>query len=277
MTINRHWAGAAGFLAAALTAVLMLLSTAALAQPTFTQYETISLSPGGQVDVGATDVFDNAGTNPRFNSATFSNPEYISSSEVTSEGRLTFEVKTAAELNALWPRPESPFTFTVEVRMGNDDGWGAGARLTYETSYDRNSSVGPIGQPSPPVFAQSSDIDAPVRTRVEVEAEDVFNNEGTNPRFTAATFSTTDYYNVSEIDEEGVLAVEAKSSTQLSNLASPPDSVFRVTVDVTMTNDEDQTGTGTLTFVTVYRKSKRHEGPPGGVSGGNSGSVQPSN
>ena len=53
--------------------------------------------------------------------------------------------------------------------------------------------------------------------------------------------------------------VEPKSQAQLNALASPPDWRFEVTVDVTMTNDEGQTATGTLTFVTTYVVWEREE------------------
>ena len=276
MTINRHWAGAAGFLAAALTAVLMLLSTAAVAQPTLIQAER-NASPGDSIDLGPADVFDNTGTNPRFTGATFSNPEYVNNSGFT-EDSVSFDLKTADELNALSPRPRSHFRFTLQVHMTNDEGWGTVGTLTYLSSYPRApDTVGGVpGQPTAPALAQTLDLDAPPGERVSTEAGDVFAYAGTNPRFTAATFSTTDYYTTSSV-EDGVLVVQAKSDAELSDLDPPPSTVFRVTVDVTMTNDEGQEGTGALTFVTVYRKSKRQEGPPGGVSIGNSGSVQQSN
>ena len=53
--------------------------------------------------------------------------------------------------------------------------------------------------------------------------------------------------------------VEPKTEAQLNALASPPDWRFEVTVEATMTNDEGQTATGTLTFVTTYTRLEREE------------------
>ena len=44
---------------------------------------------------------------------------------------------TNAELNALDPRPDNPFTFTADVTMTNDEGQTASGTLTFETTYDR--------------------------------------------------------------------------------------------------------------------------------------------
>ena len=272
MTINRHWAGKAGFFAAALGVLMLLLSTAAVAQPTLVQAER-NASPGDAIDLGPADVFENTGTNPRFTGATFSNPEYLNNSGFT-EDSVSFDLKTADELNAMSPRPRSHFRFTVQVHMTNDEGWGTVGTLTYLASYPRApDTVGGVpGQPTAPVLAQTLDLDAPPGERVETEAGDMFAYAGTNPRFTAATFSTTDYYNTGSV-EGGVLVVQAKTDAELNDLEPRPESVFRVTVDVTMTNDEGQTGTGTLTFVTGYRKSMREGAPPPPMNEGNPGQL----
>ena len=185
MTNNRHWAFRPGFLAASLAGVL-LLSTAAAAQPSLVQVERYA-SAGDAIDLAPTDVFNNAGTNPRFTGAEFSNPEYLSSSEVTAD-RLSFEFKTGDELNALSPRPRSHFRFPVQVHMTNDEGWGTVGTLVWLMSYARApDTVGGVpGQPSAgPVFAQTLNIEAPPGERVEVAPGDVFAYAGTNPRFTA--------------------------------------------------------------------------------------------
>ena len=76
-------------------------------------------------------------------------------------------------------------------------------------------------------------------------------DDGTNPRITGATFSTTDYYDEHEVND-GRLWVQAKSDADLNALDVLPDDPFEVEVDVSMTNDEDLDKTGTVIFTTDY-------------------------
>ena len=228
-------------------------------QPSFNDPGTITAAPGGTLTIAVGEIFDNAGTNPRFEGAGFPNPEYITgSSGLPFEGvanTLKVVVLTERELNALTSPPPATFTFTAEVTMTNDEGQYASGTLTFQTTYNRNTEY-IIVQPNPPAPAPTFTLGdgpalAPPGQRIPLKAEWAFDNAGTNPRFTGAAFSTTEYYDVHEI-MNGVLMVRAMTAAQLNALASPPSSPFEVTVDVTMTNDEGQTATGTITFATAY-------------------------
>ena len=202
----------------------------------------------------ANGVFDNAGTNPRITGATFSTTEYYNTHTVRND-RLWIEAKTADELNALPTPPDSPFRVTVNVTMSNDEGQTATATLSYKTSYDR---VEPEPEPTPaPTFWPLGFAPLPGQT-LTVFAAGLFRNPGTNPRYTEAVFSTTDYYNIHEI-RSGNLVVQPKTEAELNALASPPDSPFTVTADVTMTNDEGHTASGTIQFTTNYEKAENGE------------------
>ena len=85
----------------------------------------------------------------------------------------------------------------------------------------------------------------------------LFTNAGTNPRFTEAVFSTMDYYRSGSTGiRDGVLVVTTKSTAELNALSSPPPEPFRVTVGMTMTNDEGHTATGTFAFRTTYPRDE---------------------
>ena len=223
----------------------------------------ISVAPGTEVGTSAADVFDNAGTNPRFLSVSFSTFDYYTSnSRIDDNGRLWIEAKTAAQLNALASPPESPFTVAVTVTMLNDALQSATGTLSFETTYDRNptpATTPASDPPAQPTLSSTAGLQAAAPgTLVTLSAADVFDNAGTNPVFTNAVFSTTAYYDVSRIGE-GRLLVQAKSAEDLSALSPAPDSPFTVTVTVTMRNDEAQTATGQLTFGTSY--TRPHSGP----------------
>ena len=111
-------------------------------QPTLSQTTALNAPPGTAVTVSAADVFDNAGTNPRFNKVT--RPSGTSSrysrATISNDGFLYVQARTAAELNALASPPDSPFTLALEMRMINDEGQTATGTVTFTTSYDRTSS-----------------------------------------------------------------------------------------------------------------------------------------
>ncbi len=261
----------AHFAGAAFTAALasLLLGGAALAEP-------VPLHPkkeapaGVEVSVALEDAFDDAGTNPRFTAASFSTMAYYDDG-FAAYGRVHARAMSAADLNALPSPPPSPFTVTVTVTMTNDGGELATGTVTFETSYDRQGLVPAPAPPSPPpttsippVFLSKTLIVAPVGVAVSVSAGDTyFDDLGTNPRFTGAVFSTTDYYDESRIDDHGRLRVKAKSAKDLNALPSPPPGSFSVDVAVTIANDEGRTITGTLTFETRYARAEAVPAPPG--------------
>ena len=86
-------------------------------------------------------------------------------------------------------------------------------------------------------------------------------DEGTNPRVTEATFSTTDYYDTHTL-RDGRVWVQAKSAADLNALAAPPPKSFEVTVDISMNNDEDRAISGTIVFRTRYDRTATAPLPP---------------
>ncbi len=119
---------------------------------------------------------------------------------------------------------------------------------------------------APPAAAEPtvklSRIAAHPGVEFSLPADAVFADAGTNPEFTEAEFSTTEYYDRSGIDADGVLWVQAKAVKDLNDLPSPPTSPFEVTAAVTMTNDEGQTASATLTFITRYSREASAPPPP---------------
>lgn len=200
-----------------------------------------------------TAVFDNAGTNPRFTSVSVSPTEYFDadSTSLDSTGSTAyFQVKTAAQLNALDSPPDNPFTSTVDVTMTNDEGHTASGTISLQTSYAR---IEPVTGPTLSVTTQQ----APPGTTTSALAGSFFDNAGTNPYFTEATFSTMEYYNADQtgISSDyftGMLDVTAKTSAELNAMDPPPDNPFTVQVTLTMTNDEGETATGTVDYTTEY-------------------------
>ena len=85
--------------------------------PSLAEDFSVGTPPGALVAINVHSAFDDAGPNARFTGATFSHPQYLNTGEVRNDGVLWVEVKTAAELNALSPQPESPF----HVQRGGDD------------------------------------------------------------------------------------------------------------------------------------------------------------
>ena len=238
--------------------------------PAPSQTTAISVPAAAVISISAAEVFDNAGTDPRLTEAVFSTTEYLVNQSISLD-RLWVHAKSAEALNAMPSPPDSPFTFTAEVTMTNDEGYTATAALTFETTYDRNpadapnpSPVVPPGAVLVPSFRQQQAINAPPGTLIELGADTAFHNAGTNPAFTSAAFATAAYYDVSRI-HAGRLEIQAKTVAQLNALASPPDSPFTVTAEVTMTNDEGATASGTLTFQTTYARASAavHSAPPG--------------
>lgn len=237
---------------AALAAVLML-SGAAAAAPTFDGGGISNAPPGILISLRAAANFADAGTNPRITGAVFSDTAYYETHEIRN-GHAWVKTKTSAQLNAMSPPPPNPFEVTVQLTMANDEGETASGTLTLRTQYDRN----PSGTTTPrrqPTLSATDTFNAIPGVLMSIGADTNFNDAGTNPRFTDAVFSTTEYYDVNRV-LRGRIWVQAKSEADLNAMASPPDSPFTVTAEVTMTNDEDQTATATLTFRTTYNRTE---------------------
>ena len=108
-------------------------------------------------------------------------------------------------------------------------------------------------------------MDAPPGLLISVPAHGWYGEwiggEGTNPRVTEATFSTTDYYDTHTV-RDGRVWVQAKSAADLNALAVPPPKSFEVTVDISMNNDEDRAISGTIVFRTRYARNETTPSPP---------------
>ena len=120
-------------------------------------------------------------------------------------------------------------------------------------------------------------VSAPPGVLVSISAHQWYDewtgaDDGTNPEITEAEFSTTDYYDTHKVSD-GRLWVQAKSDADLNALAAPPSDPFEVTVDVSMTNDDDLEKTGTVTFTTDYIRNATTPLPSSGeeTSGGDGG------
>ena len=244
--------------------------------PTSSQRQPQNAPTGMRVSAKVGSWFDNAGPNPRFTRATFSTMDYYVEADTgigsSDASRLWVKVKTDAELNALDPAPPSPFTVTANVSMTNDDGATATGTVSFTTNYTRSDGAQSSNPGSPnsdseertgsadgtrgtPTLSQTDAISAPPGSLVVTSAGDVFDHAGTHPRFTSATFSTTDYYDSSSSGvRAGSLHVQVKTAAELNALDSPPSSPFTVTANVTMTNDEGDTATGTISFSTTYAR-----------------------
>ena len=216
------------------------------------------------------DSFNNAGTNPRFTEVTFDKPEYldvptsgqiVGPSEADSESRFFVRAKTHAQLRALFSPPPSPFTVKATAAMTNDEGHTATVTVTFTTNYATQIADLPLSKtPSPSTVDV---VKMPPRTTKSVDADSLFDNSGTNPRFTAVVLSTREYYDAAGIPQSGNWAgeyvVKAKSVADLKAMDSLPANPIRVTATVTMINDEGATGTRTVTFETAYEEEEEEE------------------
>ena len=116
--------------------------------------------------------------------------------------------------------------------------------------------LGAVPAAAEPTFVQrSTSVEILVGIQHGILVTELFDDAGTNARFTDVGFSTTEYYSVHEVVSPELILVETKTSEELNALASPPPNPFQVTVDVAMTNDEGQTASGTITLETVYNRT----------------------
>ena len=189
-----------------------------------------------------------AGTNAKFTSAVFSTMEYYDDSVTGSHlgGKyLVLKTKTTADLNAMGNPPPNPFTVTIDVTMTNDEGDTASARLYAKTTWHKAPRPGPT--------LSVTTQDAPPDVSSSGFADYFFSNAGAGARLTDVSFSTMDYYNATRTGLFGpFLDVTAKTSEELSAMDPPPPNPFTVQVELTMTNNAGQTGTGTVDYVTRY-------------------------
>ena len=232
--------------------------------------------PGARVRIGPRWAFDNAGTNPKITDVVLSTAEYYTSNWIEA-GSLIVRVKTTADLNAMSPRPPSPFTVTATLTMKNGEGQQATAKVALETLYARTSGPAPSQpeEPAGPTFVQTAAIVAYPGFLTYVNAADVFDNAGTNARFTSVEFSTMEYYKSTSGLRSWRVWADVKSDEDLSALRPPPPNPFTVTAEVEMTNDEGQTASGTLTFKTTYTRVAAAPPPPPTPIAGASGTAHP--
>ena len=239
-----RWCAALG----AALAVLMLSTAPAMAAPSVnSEFSGTKIAAAGQLQsFPVTRVFDNAGTNPRFTSVSVSPTAYFdaNSTVIGSTGQFAyFKVKTAAALNALDSPPPNPFTSTLDVTMTNDEGHTASGTISLQTRYARIEPPGPT--------LSKTTANAPAGLTVSAFASYFFENAGTNPQLTAATFSTMDYYVAAGVSG-GILDIQVKTSEALNAMSPPPPNPFTVQVTLTMTNNEGETATGTVDYTTSY-------------------------
>ena len=239
--------------AAVLTAAFGFAAPAA-AEPVFLDDGELQAAPGVLTSAGASSWFDNAGTNPRFTSATFSTTAYYNRAELDRNGRIWVEAKTADQLNALATPPTANFAVTIDVEMTNDEGETASGTISCRTQYKRTASPPP---PPDPTFTQTGNVSAPPGRKTVLSVTDVFDDAGTNPRFTSITGSSDyvaayGFHPDSAADESGSVFVTVKTTAELNAMKPPPGTPFTVQFDVEMTNDAEQTASGTLTFETIY-------------------------
>lgn len=242
--------------AALVLAVLVPHGVPAAEEPSLNAEASKVIVPvGASVGVSAPNHFDNAGTNPRLTEMTFSTTEYYGDDMPgIVDGVGYFRVKSNDELNALPDPPPSPFTVDMTLKMENDEGQTATGTVELETSYEREGAPAIPVLPAPvdlPPIPTELDKKAPPGKTTDIDVDEAFDHAGTNPRFTAAVFSETDYYDESGI-VNGSLQVTVKTSADLLAMTPPPPDPFTVMVDVTMENDEGETATGRVALKTEY-------------------------
>ena len=272
MTVERHRTAVPavrrckGALPAALAALALMLGAAAPAAhgstapaPSFKESNSPANAPPGiLISIQADWFFDNAGTNPKITEAVFSTTEYYDTHAIGANDFLFVQTKTSAELSALSPQPPNPFEVTVDLTMENDEGQTASGTLTLQTTYERTSSTpSPPDDSGTPTLSQTEDINAPPGETLTITVEDLFDNAGTKPVFDGVGWHNTAYLGIDTglpvsgpADE---LTVIVLTNAELNALASPPeDNPFKFKADVTMSNDEGETASGTITFSTTW-------------------------
>ena len=206
----------------------------AAAEPEFLWTDTLRLNTdSGGIYIPVKGAFSDFGTNPVYNSVTFSTTAYINSSK-TGFGPSHYSIDPNAEtgellavvilsdqeLVAMQPQPDNPFTFTADVTMTNDEGETASGTFTFEVTWS------PYRAPPLPAFKGLGTITAAPGEMLTYEVADLFDNEGTDPTFSGAVFSTTEYYNTHSVEGYRLL-VQPKTATELQAMTPLPSTLSR--------------------------------------------------
>ena len=241
------------------------------AEPAFSDPGTVEPAPGTTLTYSVTDLFDNAGTNPVFTSVGFAQPHYLVTfgfvpSRVADRSEsFDMTVKTSAQLNALPSPPPSPFTFTADVSMTNDEEQTALGTITFRTTYDRAT------QPPapPPTFSLTDKVAVPPGQRIFIYIADMFDNPGAGAEIETPQVDADEralYKDISSgahhSDRFDYIMVWAWTAAQLNAMTPPPPSPFTADVAVTMNNDAGQTASGTVVLETTYVRVEPEAPPP---------------
>ena len=125
------------------------------------------------------------------------------------------------------------------------------------------STTTAVAAPTPNLAWAATPTDVKPGVWINLLPHYVFNNAGTNSRWSAATFSNPEYYD----DSSGIqsnpkaLFIRLKTAADLNALNPLPPATITSTVTVTMTNDENQTATTTVNLQSQHWG--RIEPPPG--------------
>ena len=245
----------------------------AYATPSPSTVDVVKMPPGTAKIVDADSLFDNAGTSPRFSAVVLSASEYYDSSDIPQSGNhageYVVQVKSLADLKAMDSLPASPIGVTATVTMINDEGATGTRTVTFETAYEEDEeseaevaykTEKPPAEPT--VKTGIGAFNASAGALTSVSADQVFDNAGTNAKFTNVDFYSTYYYSEAGFSDAGQVWVKVKTDAELNALDVVPPNPFTTSASVTITNDEDQTATGTVSFKTTYAKPDSPSGGP---------------
>ena len=245
----------------------------ASATPSASTVDVVKMPPGTTKAVDADSLFDNAGTDPRFTAVVLSASKYYDSASIaqsgTAAGEFVVQVKSLADLKAMDSLPANPIGVTATVTMINDEGATGTRTVTFETAYEEDEeseaevaykTEEPAAEPT--VKAGLGAFNASAGALTSISADQVFDNAGTNPKFTDVDFYSTYYYSGTGISDAGQVWARVKTDAELNALDVVPRNPFTTSASVTMTNDEDQTATGTVSFKTTYVKPDSPSGGP---------------
>ena len=246
-------------IAGVLCAAAMMLGISPAAAAPYQYDDSANAPPGTLIHVFLPYHFRDTGTNPRFTEWSFSPAEHLVESDTVlnpmDNRRLFFRIKPPEQLNALATPPPANFETALTVKMTNDEGETASGTITLKSGYVRNPTARAPAEPEPepiPTVATGTALAPPGET-VTFSPDDLFQNTGTNPRFTQARFQSKYYYDADKSGlNDGNLQVTAKSADGLRALGHPPPNPFRLRITLTVTNDEGYTNTGVVTFTTSW-------------------------
>ena len=241
--------------------------------PSPSTVDVVKMPPGDYHPLTADKLFDNPGTSPRFTEVVLSASEYYDSASIAQSGvhagLFIVQVKSLADLKAMDSLPASPIRVTATVTMINDEGATGTRTVTFETAYEEDEeseaevaykTEEPAAEPT--VKAGLGAFNASAGALTSISADQVFDNAGTNAKFTNVDFYSTYYYSEAGFSDAGQVWVKVKTDAELNALDVVPRNPFTTSATVTMTNDEDQTATGTVSFKTTYVKPDSPSGGP---------------